>query len=104
MIKIGQIAYKNLWRKKTRTSLTVLGIALSTWVLVSLLGFNRGYEKSFRITSYNVCYTKLLRTNILSSVMALSPGEDPLVLVREILQKAVNYLNPKGILVRNNFV
>ncbi len=46
MIKIGQIAYKNLWRKKTRTSLTVLGIALSTWVLVSLLGFNRGYEKS----------------------------------------------------------
>ncbi len=44
MIGILQVAYKNLLRKKVRSILTVVGIALSAWVLVSLLGFNRGYE------------------------------------------------------------
>ncbi|MCJ7612251.1 MAG: ABC transporter permease, partial [Candidatus Aminicenantes bacterium] len=46
MISIYQVAYKNLLRKKTRSLLTVVGIALSAWVLVSLLGFNRGYERA----------------------------------------------------------
>lgn len=46
MISIYQVAYKNLLRKKTRSALTVIGIALSAWVLVSLLGFNRGYESA----------------------------------------------------------
>ncbi|HOD15771.1 MAG TPA: ABC transporter permease [Spirochaetota bacterium] len=46
MIRIYQIAYKNLLRKKTRTILTITGISLSAWVLVSLLGFNRGYESA----------------------------------------------------------
>ena len=45
-ISVYQVAYKNLLRKKTRSALTVLGIALSAWVLVSLLGFNRGYESA----------------------------------------------------------
>jgi putative ABC transport system permease protein len=44
MIKIYQLAYKNLFRKKIRTLLTVIGITLSAWVLASLLGFNKGYE------------------------------------------------------------
>jgi putative ABC transport system permease protein len=39
-----QVAWKNLWRKKLRTALTLVGLTLSAWVLVSLLGFNRGYE------------------------------------------------------------
>ncbi len=43
-LSVYQVAYKNLLRKKTRSALTVLGIALSAWVLVSLLGFNRGYK------------------------------------------------------------
>jgi putative ABC transport system permease protein len=43
-INIYQVAYKNLLRKKTRSALTILGIGLSAWVLVSLLGFNKGYE------------------------------------------------------------
>jgi putative ABC transport system permease protein len=38
------IAYKNLLRQKARTILTLGGIMLSSGVLVSLLGFNRGYE------------------------------------------------------------
>jgi putative ABC transport system permease protein len=46
MISRFQIAYKNLLRKKTRTLLTLVGIMLSSWVLVSLLGFNRGYEQA----------------------------------------------------------
>ncbi len=46
MIRIWQIAYKNLLRKKVRTILTITGIALSGWVLVSLLGFNKGYENA----------------------------------------------------------
>jgi putative ABC transport system permease protein len=46
MISKFQVAYKNLLRKKVRTILTVIGIALSSWVLVSLLGFNNGYEQS----------------------------------------------------------
>jgi len=44
MITKFQIAYKNLLRKRVRSLLTLVGIALSSWVLVSLLGFNHGYE------------------------------------------------------------
>lgn len=44
MINIYQVAYKNLQRKRTRSTLTIIGIALSAWVLVSLFGFNKGYE------------------------------------------------------------
>lgn len=46
MISTFQVAYKNLLRKKVRSILTVIGISLSAWVLVSLLGFNRGYEEA----------------------------------------------------------
>jgi putative ABC transport system permease protein len=46
MITKFQVAYKNLLRKRIRSLLTLVGIALSAWVLVSLLGFNHGYETS----------------------------------------------------------
>jgi putative ABC transport system permease protein len=46
MISKFQVAYKNLLRKRTRSILTLIGIALSSWVLVSLLGFNQGYESA----------------------------------------------------------
>ncbi|MBM4403533.1 MAG: ABC transporter permease [Candidatus Cloacimonetes bacterium] len=46
MTNINTIAYKNLRRKKIRSILTLFGIALSTWILVSLFGFNQGYEQS----------------------------------------------------------
>ena len=45
-ISIFEVAYKNLLRKKTRSLLTILGIAMAAWVLVSLFGFNKGYETS----------------------------------------------------------
>ncbi|MEW6184898.1 MAG: ABC transporter permease [Thermodesulfobacteriota bacterium] len=44
MITPLQVAYKNLLRKRVRSLLTLIGIALSSWVLISLLGFNHGYE------------------------------------------------------------
>ncbi len=44
MITKIQVAYKNLLRKRVRSLLTLVGIALSSWVLVSLLGFNNGYK------------------------------------------------------------
>ena len=56
MISKFQIAYKNLLRKKARTLLTLIGIMLSSWVLVSLLGFNRGYETALNHDIDNMGY------------------------------------------------
>ena len=41
------IAYKNLVVRKIRTSLTIAGVTLAVIILVSLLGFDAGYEKAF---------------------------------------------------------
>lgn len=54
------IAWKNLRRKRLRSLLTVVGIALSTWVLVSLLGFNQGYESSLNKDIDNLGFQVLL--------------------------------------------
>lgn len=56
MITPFQIAYKNLLRKKVRSVLTLIGIMLSTWVLVSLFGFNRGYETALNRDIENMGY------------------------------------------------
>lgn len=56
MISRFQIAWRNLQRKKARTLLTLGGIALSAWVLVSLLGFNRGYEGALNRDIGNMGY------------------------------------------------
>jgi putative ABC transport system permease protein len=56
MLSKFQIAYKNLLRKKMRTLLTLIGIMLSSWVLVSLLGFNRGYEAALNRDIDNMGY------------------------------------------------
>lgn len=60
MPSINTIAYKNLRRKKTRSILTLFGIALSSWVLISLLGFNQGYEKSLNSDIDNLGFQVLL--------------------------------------------
>ncbi|MBI4720476.1 MAG: ABC transporter permease [Chitinivibrionia bacterium] len=54
------IAYKNLLRKKMRSVLTVLGIALAAWVLTSLLGFNRGYQISLNKDIDNLGFQMLV--------------------------------------------
>ena len=60
MINIFQVAYKNLLRKRTRSALTVVGIALAAWVLVSLLGFNKGYEASLNSDIDNLGFQMLV--------------------------------------------
>ena len=59
-ISILQVAYKSLLRKKTRSALTVLGIAMAAWVLVSLFGFNRGYESSLNRDIDNLGFQMLV--------------------------------------------
>jgi len=45
-MKILSVAFKNLQRKKIRTFLTIGGVAIAVAVLVSLIGFDAGYQKS----------------------------------------------------------
>ena len=59
-ISIFEVAYKSLLRKKTRSLLTVLGIAMAAWVLVSLFGFNRGYEASLNKDIDNLGFQMLV--------------------------------------------
>ena len=45
-MKLLMIAYKNLKRRKLRSSFTIGGVAIAVAVLVSLLGFSEGYKKA----------------------------------------------------------
>ena len=45
-MKLFLVALKNLTRKKVRTLLTISGVAIAVAVLVSLLGFDVGYQKA----------------------------------------------------------
>lgn len=60
MITKFQVASKNLLRKKIRSLLTLVGIALSAWVLVSLLGFNRGFETALNRDIDNMGFQMML--------------------------------------------
>jgi putative ABC transport system permease protein len=60
MLTKFQVAYKNLMRKRIRSLLTLIGIALSAWVLVSLLGFNHGYETSLNKDIDNMGFELML--------------------------------------------
>ena len=45
-MKLLSVAFKNLKRKKTRSILTIGGVAIAVAVLVSLVGFDRGYQRA----------------------------------------------------------
>ncbi|MBU3958915.1 MAG: ABC transporter permease [Candidatus Omnitrophica bacterium] len=45
-MKALSVAYKNLKRKKIRTVLTIVGVGVAVAVLVSLFGFDAGYQRS----------------------------------------------------------
>src|SRR5512144_1231944 len=60
MITKFQVAYKNLMRKKVRSLLTLVGISLSAWVLVSLLGFNHGFETALNRDIDNMGFQMML--------------------------------------------
>jgi putative ABC transport system permease protein len=59
-LSVFEVAYKSLLRKKARSLLTVLGIAMAAWVLVSLFGFNNGYEASLNKDIDNLGFQMLI--------------------------------------------
>jgi putative ABC transport system permease protein len=59
-LTVFEVAWKSLLRKKTRSLLTILGIAMAAWVLVSLFGFNRGYEASLNKDIDNLGFQMLV--------------------------------------------
>jgi putative ABC transport system permease protein len=59
-LSVLAVAWKSLLRKKTRSLLTILGIAMAAWVLVSLFGFNRGYEASLNKDIDNLGFQMLV--------------------------------------------
>ena len=60
MITLYKVSYKNILRKKTRSLLTIVGIALSAWVLASLMGFNKGYEAALNKDIDNMGFQVML--------------------------------------------
>ncbi|MBN1869295.1 MAG: ABC transporter permease [Candidatus Omnitrophica bacterium] len=47
-MNLVSLSYKNLIRKKIRTGLTVGGVAIAVSVLVSLMGFDKGYQRGLK--------------------------------------------------------
>jgi len=47
-MKLLTVAFKNLSRKRVRTFLTIGGVAIAVAVLVSLMGFDIGYQRGLR--------------------------------------------------------
>lgn len=43
-----RLIFRNLWHKKGRTVVTLLGLAIATGTLASLLAFRRGYERGLQ--------------------------------------------------------
>ncbi|MDQ1318388.1 MAG: putative transport system permease protein [Candidatus Poribacteria bacterium] len=60
MRKYLNLAYKNLYRRKIRSLLTIGGVGVAVAVLVSLLGFNSGYRKALNRDINNMGYQVLV--------------------------------------------
>ena len=60
MRKFLNLAYKNLYRRKIRSLLTIGGVAVAVAVLVSLLGFNTGYRQALERDVGNMGYQVLV--------------------------------------------
>ena len=46
-LTLARFAFKNVWRRRLRASLTLAGIAMGIAAFVALVGFSRSYEKSW---------------------------------------------------------
>jgi putative ABC transport system permease protein len=88
-----QVAYKNLLRKKTRSFLTLIGIALSAWVLVSLLGFNQGYESALNKDIDNMGFQMMIMAKgcpYEAATMMLKGGTGLRYMDESIIEKIIN--------------
>jgi putative ABC transport system permease protein len=45
---MGMLPFRNLWRRKLRSTLTAMSLAAATAVLFSLLAFNQGYQRALQ--------------------------------------------------------
>ena len=59
-MNVISIAYKNLKRKKIRSVLSIGGVAIAVAVLVSLLGFDKGYQESLTVNIDKMGYQLLV--------------------------------------------
>ena len=90
MITPFQVAYKNLLRKKMRTLLTLVGIMLSSWVLVSLFGFNRGYQSALNRDIDNMGYQLMVMAKgcpYEAATLMLQGGQGLRYIDRSMVQK-----------------
>jgi putative ABC transport system permease protein len=93
MISKFQVAYKNLLRKRTRSLLTLIGIALSAWVLVSLLGFNQGYESALNKDIDNMGFQMMIMAKgcpYEAATMMLKGGTGLRYMKESIIKNIVN--------------
>ena len=90
MITPFQVAYRNLLRKKMRTLLTLVGIMLSSWVLVSLFGFNRGYASALNRDIDNMGYQLMVMAKgcpYEAATLMLQGGQGLRYIDRSMVQK-----------------
>jgi putative ABC transport system permease protein len=93
MINIYKVSFKNLLRKRTRTLLTIFGIALSAWVLASLLGFNKGYEASLNKDIDNMGFQVLLTAKgcpYEAATLMLKGGTSLRYMNEDVIRQVVN--------------
>lgn len=74
-----KLAFKNLLRRKIRTTLTLGGVSIAVAVLVSLMGFNEGYQKALEGDVDKLGYQVLVTAKgcpYEAATMMLSGGAD----------------------------
>jgi putative ABC transport system permease protein len=92
-MKITSIALKNLTRKKIRTALTIGGVAIAVGVLVSLLGFDKGYQKSLTTNVDKMGYQLLVTAKgcpYEAATMMLKGGSGLRYMDEKVYQKIKN--------------
>ena len=86
------LAYKNLKRRKIRSFLTIGGVVVAVAVLVSLLGFNTGYQKALTSNIEKMGYQVLVTAKgcpYEAATMMLKGGGGLRYIDEEIYQKIV---------------
>jgi putative ABC transport system permease protein len=87
------IAYKNLKRKKIRTALTIGGVTIAVAVLVSLTGFDKGYQQSLTTNIDKMGYQLLITAKgcpYEAATMMLKGGGGLRYMEQEIYEKIQN--------------
>ena len=85
-----KLAYKNMFRRKIRSTLTIGGMTVAVAVLTSLLGFNRGYQQALEGDLDKLGYQLLVTAKgcpYEAATMMLSGGADLKYMDGEVAKK-----------------